>query len=205
MNRFLGAFAGIVVAAATVAFAVSMLIGNPPLSWGTSLVLSWGYVVLASSFAAEASEARKAAAYSGLAFSVLYAGFVGVVYFVQLTTVLQGKVSADVLMVLSYAEHGSLMFDLDLFGYAMLAASTFFVGLSMVARSRPDRILQILLMLHGVFAPACVLLPIFDVFGSMNGAVGDSVGVAVLLFWCAYFLPVALLAFVHFRAEAASR
>jgi hypothetical protein len=83
MNRSLGSLASIVVAAATAAFAISMLINDAPLSWGTSLIMSWGYVVLAGSFAAESADDRKAAAYSGLAFAVMYAGFVGVVYFVE--------------------------------------------------------------------------------------------------------------------------
>ncbi|MEJ0013848.1 MAG: hypothetical protein WDM94_14795 [Bauldia sp.] len=199
MNRSLGSVASVVIAIATVAFAISMLIGAAPLSWATSMILSWGYVVLASSLAAEAADSRKAAAYSGLAFAVIYAGYVSAVYFVQLTTVLQNAATADILMQLSYAQHGSLMFNLDLLGYGMMAASTFFIGLSMVAASTPDRVLRVFLMLHGVFAPACVLLPIFNVFGSMGGASGDVIGVAVLLVWCVYFFPIAVLAFRHFR------
>ncbi len=204
MNRSLGIVASIVVAAATASFAISMLVDNAPLSWGTSLILSWGYVVLAGSLTAESTESRKAAAYSGLAFAVMYACFVGVVYFVQLTTVQQNGASADIMKQLSYAEHGSLMFNLDLFGYGMMAASTFFIGLSLVATSTPDRVLRALLILHGVFAPACVLLPIFNVFGSMQGDSGDFIGVAVLLLWCVYFFPVAVLAFVHFRGRIVS-
>ena len=115
---------------------------------------------------------------------------------------LQNGASADILAVLSYAQHGCLMFDLDLFGYGMMAASTFFIGVGMIATSKADRILRLLLMLHGVFAPACILLPIFNVFGSMKGDSGDLVGVAVLLAWCVYFLPVAVLSFLHFRTQA---
>ena len=57
-----------------------------------------------------------------------------------------------------------------------------------------------MLLAHGAFAPVCLALPIIDVFGSMPRASGVGIGVAISFGWCAYFLPVALLAFVHLRS-----
>ena len=59
---------------------------------------------------------------------------------------------------------------------------------------------QTMLLAHGAFAPVCLALPIIDVFGSMPRASGVGIGVAISFGWCAYFLPVALLAFVHLRS-----
>ena len=74
MNSSLGSLASIVVGATTPAFAVGIPINEAPRSWGASLILSLGYVVLASSLAADSTDSRKAAAYSGLAFAVMYEG-----------------------------------------------------------------------------------------------------------------------------------
>ena len=102
---------------------------------------------------------------------------------------LHKSAAADVLKVLTYRELGSLMFNLNLLGYGLLWISTFFIGLSITGTRRTDRWLWWLLMVHGVFAPMCVALPILDVFASMPRSSCDATGIAVLLVWCAYFAP----------------
>jgi len=139
-----------------------------------------------------------------VAFGVLYAGFVTTVYFVQLTTVLHQSTVPDVLKLLTYRELGSLMFNLDLLGYGLMSISTFFIGLTVIGSSRTDRWLRLLLLVHGVFAPMCVALPILDVFAAMPRASGDATGIAVLLFWCAYFTPLGALAIRHFASQRPS-
>jgi hypothetical protein len=202
VNRLLGFSASILLCAATLLFALSMAVGLPPLSHLSSLVLSWSFVVVVSAMVVQVPAERRAAAIAALAFAVLYAGFASAVYFAQLTTVLQGSAAAEILEALSFSKLGSLMFNFDLLCYAFMAASTFFVGLTMAPRDRAARWLKALLLIHGVFAPVCVLLPILNVFGSMAGGAGDSIGVVVLFAWCLYFTPVAVLAAWRFRAGA---
>jgi hypothetical protein len=201
MNRTFGLASSMGVAAVTVLFAASMLAPGDQsyVSYALSLILSWTYILLACSFAAEAPAFRKAAAHAGLVFAALYAAFVGIVYFVQLTTVLHNSAPADIIGVLSYRQLGSLMFNLDLLGYAMMALSTLFIGLSIISKSVIDRVLKALLIIHGVFAPACLIMPISNVFGTMKGASGDAIGIAVLLGWCVYFTPIGILSYLHFR------
>jgi hypothetical protein len=148
-----------------------------------------------------ARDSERVAAQAGVAFGILYAGFVTSVYFVQLTTVLHQAASADILKLLSYQELGSLMFNLDLLGYGLMAISTLFIGLTVIGVRRVDHWLKLLLILHGVFAPMCILLPILNVFGAMPRASGEATGIAVLLFWCAYFTPVGILSIYHFRTR----
>ena len=203
MTRTLGLWSAAIVTAAVVVFAMAMLAGQDYASWGACLVLSWAYLVLACALAAAADENSKATAQIGVAFATLYSGFATTVYFVQLTIVARQSAAPEILKVLTFRDLGSLMFNLDLLGYGMMAVSTFFIGLSMVAVGKADRWLKILLMLHGVFAPACVAMPILNIFGSMPLQSGNNAGTAALFAWCIYFTPIGVLAFMHFRAGRA--
>lgn len=203
MNRTLGIISSAVVTAATVGFALGMLLGCLPACYITSLFISWGYLLLACGFAAEAAPLRKTAAFAGIGFACLYAVFVGAVYFAQLTTVASGNAPADALAVLSYQSAGSLMFNYDLFGYALMAFSTFFAGLSLAPESKPDRWLKALLMIHGLFVVVGIM-PMLGMFNPRPGAdagAGAQAGTIALLAWCAYFTPVGILAILHFRKD----
>ena len=197
MNRTLGLISAVAVAAAIVAFAASMMAGQEYASYATSMVLSWAYLLLASSFSATASDDHRAAGQAGTAFATLYAGFVTTVYFVQLTTVLHRTGSVEILNLLAYQELGSLMFNLDLLGYGFMALSTLCIGLTIATPSRVGWWLKVLLIGHGAFAPVCVALPILNIFGTMPKGEGGSVGVTILTAWCAYFLPISILAFFY--------
>ncbi len=197
----MGLWSSVAVTASVVLFAACMAAGQDYGAYAMSMLISWAYVVMACSFSATSKDSDKVAAQAGVAFGVLYAGFVTTVYFVRLTTVLHQSAGADILKVLTYRELGSLMFNLDLLGYGLMSISTLFVGLTVIARCRADRWLRLLLIVHGAFAPMCVLLPILDVFAAMPRSSGDATGIAVLLFWCAYFTPVGVLAVRHFAGE----
>lgn len=199
-DRLIGTAAALTVALAVSAFALSMVAGSVNASYAASMLLAWAYVVMAGGFAQAAASGRHVAARAGTGFAILYAGTVTAVYFVQLTTVLHGTASPDILRALSYQQLGSVMFNLELLGYALMALSTLFAGLTIAPVNRAGRWLKWMLMAHGVFAPVCLALPMMNVFGAMPRASGDSVGVAIAFGWCVYFLPVALLAFVHLRS-----
>ncbi|MEO5806430.1 hypothetical protein [Devosia sp.] len=203
MNRKLGLLSAAAVTVLVVLFALLMLVRLDYGAYGASLLISWAYLVLACSFAVMAGEGEQVAAQAGIAFAVLYAGFVTSVYFVQLTTILHQSAPVDILNALNYQTLGSLMFNLDLLGYALMSISTLFTGLTVTRAGRANKWLRYLLICHGVFAPICIALPIIDVFGTMPKQGGDAVGTAVLLLWCAYFLPVGILAVFHFSAPQA--
>ena len=83
-------------------------------------------------------------------------------------------------------------------GYIMMALSTFFIGLSIRAENKPDLWLKRLMLIHGIFFLSCFLMPMTGMFTSMaNGEKGNGGDIA-LLFWCAYFLPIGVLAWKHF-------
>ncbi len=78
-----------------------------------------------------------------------------------------------------------------------MAVSTFFAGLTILVRDKGDRWLRALLLLHGVFAIGCFILPMLGLFStSMQGA--DWIGTVVMEFWCVFFLPIGILSFRYF-------
>jgi hypothetical protein len=199
MNRKIGRYSSVVLTVMTSLFALGMIIGNSSLSYFVCIILSWSYIMLTCSLVTEASVERKAAAYGGMVFAGLYGTFITLVYFIQLTTVAYQTAAPEILKVLSYESLGSLMFNLDLLGYGIMALSTFFIGMSIEPNNKVDKWLKILLMVHGVFAPTSVLLPMLNIFSADMGSSGDKIGITVLLVWCAYIIPTGVLSILHFK------
>lgn len=197
MNRKIGLYSSIVTLAAVLAFAVSMLAGTLYGSYLSSLFIAWGFVPLICAFAAAGEKGSKAAGYTAAAFASVYAALNTAVYFTQLTTVALTRLDEQASALLDYSKFG-LMFNLDLLGYAFMALATFFAGLTIKAEYSADKWLKGLLLVHGVFAVSCTVMPMLGVFRpGMAG--GDLIGTLVLEFWCAYFTPVCILAFRYFR------
>lgn len=96
-------------------------------------------------------------------------------------------------------QKGSLFFHYDLLGYGMMALSTFFTGLTLEARTKMDKILKYMMLIHGIFFLSCFILPMTGFFSTMSNKGNGMDGVIVLECWCAYFTPVGILSFLHFR------
>lgn len=60
------------------------------------------------------------------------------------------SLSEQAMQILNYS-NGGLFFSYDLFGYGMMALSTFFVGLAIDANTKADKCLKYLMMIHGIF------------------------------------------------------
>lgn len=184
-------------------FALGMIIGSNSLSYFVCMLLSWAFVIVICSFAADVTEDRKVYAHGAIAFACIYAVLIDIVYFTQLTTVAHQAASPEVLNALSYETLGSWMFNLDLFGYGMLAISTFLIGLTITPQNVSDKWLKALLMIHGIFAISCVLMPMMNVFNADMGTGGAIYGIIALLIWCAYFTPIGILSAVYFKKHQA--
>jgi hypothetical protein len=198
MNRHLGIFSSLGTTLTTDMFAIGMLIGSNYLSYLVCMILAWFYLIFVCSLLPEISPDRRAFGYAGLAFAGLYSMQNGCVYFIQLTTVTYRSASPEIMEVISYETLGSMMFNLDLLGYGLMALSTFFIGIALVACTRTDRWLKTLLMIHGIFALSCILLPLLNVF-SADSQGGSLAGTIALLFWCLYATPLWVLGFIHFK------
>ena len=198
MNRTISKIGAAVVTITVFLFAVCMLID---FSFGSYLVymfLPLGYIMMAVGFQYESCENRRVSANIGVAIAIIYAVLILLVYFAQTTSIRLENLNEQAIRILDY-QRGGLLFNYDLLGYGMMALSTFFIGLSMNPASKADKWLKCLMMVHGVFFISCFIMPMTGVFTDMASGGTGSGGTIALLGWCAYFIPIGVLAYRHFQ------
>jgi hypothetical protein len=197
MNAKLGRISSLITLAAVAAFAFSMLAGSDFAAYLSSMFIAWGFVPMICALASRCEKDKAAFGFAAIAFAAVYALLIMLVYFAQLTSVRLDGLSGEALRILDYKNFG-LFFSYDLLGYAFMALATFFIAFAIAPRGGADKALRALLMIHGLFAVSCVLLPMLGLF-SPDMAGGDLIGILVLEFWCVYFIPVCVLSYLHFR------
>ncbi len=201
MNRTLSRVGAALVTVSVFLFAVCLTVDFTFGSYFVCMFLPIGYILMAAGLHQESGEERRVAASAGMAFAAIYAVLIFLVYFAQTTSVRLGGLGDEALNILDF-RRGGLLFNYDLLGYGMMSLSTFFIGLSMKAEGRADRWLKALMMIHGVFFIGCLILPMTQAFSGMAEGETSSGGVMALIAWCAYFLPVGILAWRHFGKKA---
>lgn len=200
MNSLIPKIGAAIVTLTVFLFAVFLIVD---FSFGYYLVcmfLPIGYIIMAAGFHHESIEEKRISATIGIVFSVIYAVLIFLVYFAQTTTVRLEDLNEQATKILDYGK-GGLLFNYDLLGYGMMALSTFFIGLSIKADSKSDKWLKYLMMIHGVFFVGCFIMPMTGVFTSMATGDNGSGGTIALLFWCAYFIPIGVLSYMHFGKD----
>ena len=197
MNKRISRIGAAIVTATVFLFAVCMIVGFLFGSYLVCMLLPIGYIMMAAGFQQECPAERRVAANVGLILAAIYAVLILLVYFAQITSVRLDGLNEPALRILDY-QRGGLMFNYDLLGYGMMALSTFFMGLSMKAERRADSWLRGLMLLHGIFFIGCFVMPMTGAFTAMADGEAGNGGTIALLFWCAYFFPIGVLAFRHF-------
>lgn len=197
MNRKIASIASAVNVAAVIAFAICMPFAFNFGSYFSSMFIAFSFVPMMCAYAYFSKEETKLAGITAVGFSAIYAAFILLVYFAQLTTVRTVGLTQQAAAILDFQQFG-LFFNYDLLGYALMALATFFAGLTVKVKSKADKWLKGLLLIHGVFFISCLVLPMFGIFTADGEA---WVGVAVLEFWCAYFMPVGILSCRYFSKQ----
>ena len=198
MNRMIGRWAALIHLATVILFALCMLLGFDTGSYTVCMVMALAYVTMTAAFCQGAAPERRAAGFAALGFAGVYAAIILLVYFAQVTTVTMQPLTEQASVLLDYSRSG-LYFYYDLLGYGVMALSTFFAGLTV--RRAPW--LRRLLMLHGLFFLPCMLLPMLGVFPVTDGSVSVG-GIIALECWCAFFVPVDVLAAGYLEREDAT-
>lgn len=198
MNRTIPKIGAAVVTITVFLFAVCMIIDFSFGSYLVCMFLPLGYIMMAVGFQYESCEERRVPANIGVAIAVIYAVLILLVYFAQTTSVRLEDLNEQAIRILDY-QRGGLLFNYDLLGYGMMALSTFFIGLSMNPTSKADKWLKCLMMVHGVFFISCFIMPMTGVFTDMASGEAGNGGTIALLGWCAYFIPIGVLAYRHFQ------
>lgn len=198
MNGKIGTVGSAVSGISVLCFALFMLIRFDFGSYFVCMFLAVGYIMTSAAFQAECGAKNKAAANLGLVFAVIYAVFVLLVYFAQTTTVRLDTLNETADRLINFKKSG-LFFNYDLLGYAMMALSTFFTGLTIPVSTRRSRALRRLMLIHGVFFVSCFIMPMLGLFSS--GGMSETAGIAALEVWCAYFFPITVLSYLHFSRK----
>lgn len=194
MNKRIGMTASIINLTAVVCFALSMIFVNTFISYFSSMFIAFSFVAMMCAYAYFSNQKYKLAGYVSVAFSAIYGTIILLVYFAQLTTVRLESLTAQASSLLDFQQSG-LFFSYDLLGYGLMALSTFFAGLTIEAKSKTDKWLKALMLIHGVFFFSCLILPMLGVFKPDSPA---WIGIAVLEFWCIYFIPISIFSFFYF-------
>lgn len=194
MNRKIGMISSIINLVAVLGFAVSMLWKFDSGSYFSSMFIAFSFVPMMCAFAYFSERKCRLAGFVSAAFSAVYAAIILLVYFAQLTTVRLDNLTVQASSILDFQQFG-LFFNYDLLGYGLMALATFFAGLTVEVCGKADKWLKYLLMIHGVFFISCLIVPMLGVF---QGGGPDWIGVALMEFWCFYFVPVSILSYLHF-------
>lgn len=198
MNRLISKIGAAIVTVSVFLFAVCLITDFSFGSYFVCMFLPIGYIMMSAGFHYESGEEHKVAANVGMIFSAVYAVLIFLVYFAQTTNVRLDNMNEQAMKILDF-KRGGLIFSYDLLGYGIMALSTFFIGLTIKAKCKADKWLKYLMMIHGVFFISCFIMPMTGVFSEMSDSGTSIGGVVALVFWCIYFLPIGILAFLHFK------
>lgn len=194
MNQRISVYSSAINLLAVICFALSMLFGFDSGSYIFSMCIAFSFVPMMCAYAYFAEQKVKLAGYVSVAFAAIYTAIILLVYFAQLTTVRQNDLTQQAAKLLDFQQCG-LLFNYDLLGYAVMSLATFFAGLTVASRTKADRWLKNLLMIHGVFFISCLIAPMLGLFKADHPT---WIGVVVLEFWCLYFCPIGILSCLHF-------
>ena len=197
LNKNISKVGSSIVTVTVFLFALFLMINFPTGYFFVCLILPIGFIMMTAGLQNECEGDRKVAANIGLILAAVYATFIMLVYFAQLTTVKNELLNEQAANLLVFGKFG-LIFNYDLLGYGVMALSTFFTGLSMKPRNKTDKWLRALMLIHGVFYFSCTFMPMTGMFAKMSSG-GDGIGGRLaLVVWCVYFLPIGILSFIHF-------
>ncbi|MDO4802400.1 MAG: hypothetical protein Q4A15_09570 [Prevotellaceae bacterium] len=197
LNKIISKVGSSIVTVTVFLFALFLMINFPTGYFFVCLILPIGFIMMTAGIQNECEGDRKVAANIGLILAAVYATFIMLVYFAQLTTVKNELLNEQAANLLVFGKFG-LIFNYDLLGYGVMALSTFFTGLSMKPKNKTDKWLRALMLIHGVFYFSCTFMPMTGMFVKMSSG-GDGIGGRLaLVVWCVYFLPIGILSFIHF-------
>ena len=199
MNKMIAKVGSAIVTVTVFMFALFLLINYSMGSFFVCLILPIGFIMMTAGLHNECENDRKVAANIGLTLAAVYATFIMLVYFTQLTTVNNEQLTDQAVKLLEMGKCG-LIFNYDLLGYGLMALSTFFTGLSMKPKNKTDKWLRALMMIHGVFYFSCTFMPITGMFVKASSGGNGLGGRLALVVWCVYFLPVGILSYLHFHS-----
>jgi hypothetical protein len=203
-NNILGKLGAVITGLAVFSFAVSMIIGlflnTLFASCLSSFFIAIGFIALMiATITKNHNPQKKAVGLAGIAFAIVYAVIIFLVYYAECTTVrMNPTLSSETLSIISFGHTGSLFFNYDLLGYAFMGLSTFLTAFTVEPKTTSDKVFRGLLWWHGIFFFPCLIIPMFPIFTNSADALFPTI---LLEFWCVYFLVVCFSGLNYFRKK----
>lgn len=199
MNRsaiILGVGSSILAAIFTALFGIFIVLDNKLIYFLVCLLLAFWVVVMVVSLRELIDQNRKVFINCAIAFSIMYATLVSLVYYTQLAFVLKRALNPEMLSLISDAP-GTAFFFIDMLGYVFLCLATLFIALAI----RGYTPLRVLLWIHSLILVPTFLLPFLPVSFSTSEASGQVSGPLILVIWCVIFIPICLLLANYFLQQ----
>ena len=195
--KYLGVYSSLLSALFTIAFGVFVILNNETIYFTSVLLLSLSVVIMIISMKPYISGEKKVFIDCGIAFGVMYAVFVSMVYYTQISVVRKGTLDSNLLKIVSDVP-GTVFFYLDMFGYCLLCLATLFMAFAI---ERNNRLFRVFLFIHSSLLIPTFLLPFLPISFSTNETSGTFSGALTLIVWCIIFIPVCLLLTRYFLKQ----
>lgn len=201
----IGFWAAIAVTVSVSSFALFLILGLFGIdtllySFIACFILAPSFVALMVANHHYSLEERKIWSHLGLVFAIIYAVFITLVYFLQITIVLNEKLSySEEIMKLLVFTPGSALFSIDMLGYAFMSLSTLFVAFIFENRG-VEKWLKRLLIINGLFFIPSLVYPAITGYDELATVDNPNV-IAVIgyLFWNLLFSSISILSAIHYR------
>ena len=155
-------------------------------------ILAISFVVVVNSLYSIADPKHKLWGRLTVSFAIIYAVYICLVYYSQLTVVRLGLVPGDYLPLIEFTP-GTWLFAVDMLGYTFLALSTLAASFHFRGKGLAGKI-RVLLIVHGALAIPVALFPALPLFGSAENVQSANLGGSfALLAWCVVFAPICFL------------
>lgn len=195
--KHLGIVTSAMAALFTVLFCLFLVLDNKMVYFTTCLLLSLSVLMMVISMRTFIPLERRVLIDCAVAFSILYAMMVGMVYYTQISVVLKGTLDDRQLMIVS-DEPGTVFFYLDMFGYCFLCMATLFMAFAI---EKKYRFLKVFLMING-----CIVIPTFLLpFMPITYGPDNVFGVLILVVWGIIFTPLCGLLTKYFLHQGVSK
>ncbi|MBE5960702.1 MAG: hypothetical protein E7256_04850 [Lachnospiraceae bacterium] len=165
MNRSLGMISSVATFLAAAAFVIAAATKSGDAEGVWSILMSLGFLPLICSFAAHGRKDQQSFKFTAIGFCIVYVMFTSLIGFMGLAAgrLIKWQITDNTITgITKLGRDYSLIAD----GFMMLAA--FFIGFMIYGKKAADIWLKKLLMIQGLWAIPCFVLPFYHVFSEKS-------------------------------------
>lgn len=200
IGKYSSMTAGVCTALFGVFLALGFFVETIMLQFAVCLLLAISYVVAANCLCSVANSEVRIWGRIAVSFAVIYAVYICLVYYSQLTVINLGLVPADSLKLIRFVP-GNWLFAVDMLGYTFLALSTLAASF-LINKKGLERKIKVFLIIHGALAIPTFIFPMLPLFNTSESVENASLGgIFALLAWCVVFAPICFMLVKYFSLK----